>query len=165
MSAWCVAMSAGVLCVCAHVINSSLAVYHHSYFACRTNKTNNNSGNKSRQLFGLLTLSRESCLWFALFSACLSVCVYVCVAFAKLRLLRYKTNLQEQQRLQARCVVFISFIFFFFLANIFFAISCCWQYWLDCDSLSCENAKYAGKRTQILTYTHTYTLTLARQMC
>lgn len=99
MSARCVAMSAGVqcVCVCAHVINSSLAVYHHSYFACR----NNNSGNKSRQLFGLLTLSRESCLWFAVFSVCLSVYAYVCVAFAKLRLLRYKTNLQQQQRMQA----------------------------------------------------------------
>lgn len=76
------------VCVCVYVryvyvINSSLAVYHHSYFACRTNKTNNNSGNKSRELFGLLTLSRESCLWFALFPVCLSVCV-CCICKAAL---------------------------------------------------------------------------------
>lgn len=84
---------------------------------------------------------------------CLCVCCVCKAAFIEIQN-KYTTTTTNASR-QARCVVFFSFIFFFFLANIFFAISCCWQYWLDCDSLSCENAKYAGN-THTDTHIHTH---------
>lgn len=123
---------------------------------------------KPKTFWSVDSLTRELPLICVVLSLSVCVRVYVCVAFAKLRLLRYKTNLLQKQRMQ----VGKQGVLFSFLSYSSFS----WRtYFLPSHAVGSIDLivivylvrmqSMQATHTQILTYTNTHTLTLARQMC